>query len=100
MDTAEMKELLTGYLNEMDWSGGATKDEVVAHLAGRDEDLRTMVEEYVAEGRYDNPFHLLTVIPVQAWQDTQGDEWRGSESDDPEQVESHFKDGPVGQRER
>ncbi|MDF3016600.1 MAG: hypothetical protein K0R44_1825 [Thermomicrobiales bacterium] len=49
-----MRELLQGYFGELDWSGGATKDALVAHLAGRDEALRTMVNEYVAEGTYQN----------------------------------------------
>ena len=83
MDASEMKDLLNGYLGEMDWSGGATKEDVVNHLEGRDQDLHTMVEEYLPEGRYNDPFHLLTVIPVQAWQDSQGDEWRGAASNDP-----------------
>ena len=97
MDTSEMRELLQGYLSELDWSGGASKDAVLAHLAGRDEALRTMVNQYVAEGDYQSPDDLLNVIPAQAWQDVQGDEWRGAESQYAEDVPSHFQEGPVGQ---
>lgn len=97
MDSSEMRELLEGYLNEMNWAGGATKDAVLGHLAGRDDTLRTMVNEYVAEGTYADPHHLLTLIPAQAWQDSQGDEWRGPTSLDPEEVDSGFRDSPAGQ---
>ena len=91
-----MRELLQGYLGELDWSGGATKDDVMGHFAGRDDALRTMVNEYVPEGTYRDLDELLNVIPVQAWQDVQGDTWRGSESQYVEDVPSHFQDGPVG----
>lgn len=100
MDTSEMKELLTGYLGELDWSNGATKDDMMAHLAGRDEDLRTMINEYVAEGTYKDLDAVLYVLPVQGWQDTQGDKWRGPTSLDPEDVPSNFQDGPAGEDER
>jgi hypothetical protein len=30
MDTGEMQELLTGYMGELDWTGGVTKDDVLA----------------------------------------------------------------------
>jgi hypothetical protein len=99
VDTSEMKDLLSGYLRELNWTGGATKDQLVAHLAGRDETLRTMVNEYVAEGSYRDVDHVLYVLPEQAWQDAQGDQWRGSETDDPAETVSHFKDGPVGRAE-
>ncbi len=97
MDTSEMQELLQGYLSELDWSGGATKDDLIGHLAGRDEALRTMVNEYVAEGDYQNLDEVLNVIPVQAWQDVQGDAWRGAEIQYAGDVPSHFQEGPVGQ---
>ena len=97
MDTSEMQELLTGYLNEMNWAGGATKDDVLRHLSGRDETLRTMINEYVAEGTYGSPADLLNVIPAQAWQDAQGDRWTGPTSLDPDDVDSGFQAGPVGQ---
>jgi hypothetical protein len=90
MDTSEMRELLRGYLSELDWSGGVTKDDVIAHLAGRDDALRTMVDEYVAEGSYDGPEAMLNVIPAQAWQDVQGDQWRGAEIQYVEDTPSHW----------
>jgi hypothetical protein len=99
MDTSEMRELLQGYLGELDWSRGATKDALVAHLAGRDEALRTMVNEYVAEGTYQDLDDVMNVLPEQAWQSVQGDTWRGPESQYVEDVPSHFAEGPVGQEE-
>ena len=67
MDTSEMQELFQGYLSELDWSGGASKDELIGHLAGRDEALRTMVNEYVSEGDYRSVDEVLNLIPAQAW---------------------------------
>lgn len=97
MDASEMRELLQGYLSELDWSGGATKDDLLGHLAGRDDTLRTMLNEYVAEGTYGAPDDVLNVIPTQAWQDAQGDRWSGPTTLDPQEVESGFQDSPVGQ---
>ena len=97
MDTSEMRELLQGYLSELDWSGGATKDDLMAHLAGRDEALRTMVNQYVAEGGYQNVDEVLSVIPAQAWQDVQGDAWRGAQSQYAQDIPSGFQEGAVGQ---
>ncbi len=94
-----MQELLQGYLDELDWSGGATKDALVAHLAGRDEALRTMVNEYVAEGTYQNLDDVMNVLPAQAWQSVQRDTWQGPESQYVEDVPSHFAEGPVGHDE-
>ena len=97
MDEAGMRELLRGYLGEMDWSGGATKADVNAHLVERDGALATMVNEYVAEGSYQDANHLLTVIPEEAWQSVQGDNWQGSETQFVEDMPTHFKQGPAGQ---
>jgi hypothetical protein len=97
MDASEMRELLRGYLSELDWSGGTTKDHLIAHLAGRDEALRTMLNQYVAEGTYAGLDEVLSVIPAQAWQDVQGDAWRGAESQYAEDVSSGFAKSPVGQ---
>lgn len=97
MDASGMHELLRGYLNELDWSGGVSRDDIVGHLAGRDEALRTMVNEYVPEGTYQTAEAVVTLIPKQAWEDVQGDAWRGPASLDPEDVPSHFKEGPAGQ---
>lgn len=100
MDTGEMQQLLVGYLNEMDWRNGATKDDILEHLAERDDDLLTLVNEYVAEGTYKDPGAVMNVIPVQAWQASQGDTWRGGEVQYTEDVPSNFEAGPVGEDER
>ena len=100
MDTSEMRELLRGYVGELDWSGGATRDQVVGHLVGRDSALATMVNEYVADGSYRDVDHLMTVIPEVAWQNVQGDAWRGGDSLDPGDVPSNFRDGVTDQIER
>ncbi len=97
MDASEMRELLQGYLSELDWSGGATKDDLLRQMAGRDDALRTMVNEYVAEGTYGGAEDVLNVIPAQAWQDAQGDRWSGPTTLDPEEVDSGFQESPVGQ---
>jgi len=80
----------------MNWAGGATKDDILAHLAGRDDALRTMVNEYLAEGTYQGMGEVMALIPAQAWQDAQGDTWRGPESLDPDDMDSNFKAGRVG----
>lgn len=54
MDTNEMRELLQGYLCELDWSGGATKDTIMKILVERDDALTTMVNEYVS-GHFPGP---------------------------------------------
>ena len=92
-----MQELLTGYLGELDWTDGVTKDRLLAHLAGRDDTLRTMLNEYVAEGTYQDMDTVLSVIPAQAWQDSQGDQWQGAAMQYVADVPSHFQEGPVGQ---
>lgn len=96
MDTSEMRELLRGYLSELDRSGGRTKDDVMAHLDGRDDALRTMVNEYVAEGTYEDVDAVLNVIPAEARQAVQGDNWRGTESQYVEDVPSNYQEGQAG----
>jgi len=96
MDTSEMRDLLRGYLSELDWTTGPSKDDLMALLAGRDDALRTMLNEYLAEGTYPNADAVLTLIPAQAWQDIQGDTWRGAEIQYAEDVPSHLQEGPVG----
>jgi hypothetical protein len=93
VDTGEMRELLAGYLGELDWSGGISKDDLMVHLAGRDEALRTMVNQYVAEGTYQSADAVLYLIPAQAWQDAQGDTWRGSDAQLAEDIPSAFQAG-------
>jgi hypothetical protein len=99
MDASEMRELLHGYLSEMDWAGDTTKNDILEHLAGRDEALRTMVNEYLALGSYQGPDAVLDLIPAQAWEDVQGDEWRGVESQYVEDVESNYQEGRLGQNQ-
>src|SRR3954454_9791446 len=93
VDTSDMRELLVGYLGELDWSGGISKDDVMVHLAGRDEALRTMVNQYVVEETYQSADAILNLIPVQAWQDAQGDTWRGSDAQLAEDIPSNFQAG-------
>jgi hypothetical protein len=93
MDTSELRELLHGYLAELDWGGGVTKDDIMAHLAGRDDTLRTMLNEYMAEGMYATLDDVLNIIPSQAWQNAQGLEWRGPDTLLPEDVPSNFGTG-------
>ena len=97
MDTSEMRELLHGYLGELNWASGITKDDILEHLAGRDDALRTAVNQYVTEGTYADADAVMTVIPVQAWQDTQGDAWRGAENQPGEDTPKTFQSTPVGQ---
>lgn len=100
MEKNDLHGVLRGYLDELDWTRGATKADLLEYLAGRDEPLRTMVNEYVAEGSYQSADRVMNVIPEEAWQSVQGDIWRGSQSQFVEDVPSHFRDGQVGQDER
>jgi hypothetical protein len=92
-----MRELLHGYLSELDWSDGVTKDALLLHLAGRDDALRTMINQYVVDGVYQTRGEILNVIPAQAWQDAQGDEWRGAPSPYADDAPNTFQQSPVGQ---
>lgn len=71
----------------------------MAGLSGRDDALRTMVNEYIAEGSYQSVDEVMTLVPAQAWQDVQGDNWRGAETQLVEDVPSNFQKGPVGQND-
>ena len=92
MDERDMRELLTGYFTEMTWAGGLTKEDIVAKLTGRDDALLNVVGHYVPEGTYPNGQAVMDVIPEQAWQDAQGDEWRGGAIVD---TGGHFRDSPA-----
>lgn len=48
-------------------------------------------------GVYQTLDEVLNVIPAQAWQDVQGDAWRGAESQYTGDVPSRFQEGAVGQ---
>jgi hypothetical protein len=97
MDASEMRELLQGYLEELDWSGGVSKAALVAKLDGRDDALRTLVGEYVPEQTYRSPAEVMNLIPTQAWEDVQGDAYRGADTFDVPATPSHFQEGAVGQ---
>ncbi|HYO30212.1 MAG TPA: hypothetical protein VER37_06475 [Thermomicrobiales bacterium] len=98
MDASEMQELLQGYLSELDWAGGGvTKDDILRQLSGRDDTLRTMVNEYVAEGTYPDIAAVMSVLPAQAWQDAQGDAWRGAGGLLAEDIVTHYQESPAGQ---
>lgn len=58
-----------------------------------------MVNLYVVEGTYRDSDAVMTLIPAQAWEDVQGDDWRGAESQYVEDVPSHFQEGPAGKDE-
>lgn len=95
MDTRDMQTLFREYLSELEWSGGVTKDDVLEKLAGRDDSLRTMVDQFIAEGTYQDLDTFIGLIPAEAWQSVQGDTWRGPESQYVEDVESNFQQGEV-----
>jgi hypothetical protein len=96
MDANDMRRRLESYLSELNWAGGVTKEQVLAHLSKQDGTLATMVSEYIAEGTYARAGDVLTLIPTQAWQDAQGDAWRGPSTLNPEDVPSGFRQSPVG----
>ena len=96
MDANDMRQQLESYLSELNWAGGLTKEQVLAHLTRQDGTLATMVSEYISEGIYAGAGDVLTLIPTQAWQDAQGDTWRGPSTLDPKDVPSGFRQGPAG----
>lgn len=99
-DASEMHDLLRRYLGELDWSRGITKDDMMQLLVERDDALATMVNEYIAEGTYSDIDEVMNLIPDQAWQDVQGDEWRGPEIQFVEDVETHFSESRVAELEQ
>lgn len=96
MDQQEMQALLEGYFAGVDWGRGLERAEVVATVSD-DEALRNVLGQYLPEGVYHNLGEVMNLIPAQAWQDAQGDRWRGGEPADAPDVPSHFAEGPVGQ---
>lgn len=94
-----MRGKLRNYLKQLNWSNGVTKDDIMGTITERDNDLRTMVDEYIAEGTYPSADEVLFLIPDQAWQSSQGDAWRGPEIQYVENVETGFEQSPVGQDE-
>ena len=96
MDEAEMRELLDGYLRDVDWGRGLTKAELVG-LVQDDQALHNLLGQYLADQTFHSQAEALQLIPAQAWQDAQGDAWRGGEVHDMAGLPSHFLEGPVGQ---
>ena len=64
LDASEMRELLPGYFGELDWTRGAIRDDLVAHLAGRDEALRFVVDQGIAEGACQSLDDVMNVLPA------------------------------------
>ena len=96
MDAGDLRGRLEERLSGLDWGPGVTKEALAERLAD-DEPLGTLVGLYVPEGTYFSAADVLTVIPTQAWQDAQGDDWRGGELPDAAATQSAFRDSPVAQ---
>jgi len=92
MDEGDMRARFEQLLSGLDWTKGVSKQEMLDTLGG-DAALYTLVEEYVADEPWPSLARVLDVIPEQAWQDSQGDVWRGgAESEEAGTRSSHFKD--------
>lgn len=95
MDEGDMRSRFNDLLAGLDWSKGVSKQEMLDAL-GADAALYTLVEEYVADEPWPSLARVLDVIPEQAWQDSQGDVWRGgAESEETGTRSSHFRDSGV-----
>lgn len=95
MDEGDMQDRFNALLAGLDWSKGVTKQQILDTL-GEDAALYTLVEEYVADEPWPSLARVRDVIPEQAWQDAQGDVWRGgAESEETGTRSSHFKDSGV-----
>ena len=95
MDERDMRDLLRGYLEGTEWSRGRSKRDILDRLD--DDALRVMVDQYVAEGVYFSADDVLSVIPEQAWQAAQGDDWRGGAPAEETESFSRFLESPVAQ---
>lgn len=98
MDSGVMRSRLESMLQDASWQDGVAKQDLLG-MVQRDDALHTLVEEYVPDERFTSLDEVLTRIPVQAWQDAQGDEWRGAESEEAGASASHFPDSPVARDE-
>ena len=91
MDSGIMRSRLAGMLQDANWGDGVSKQDIVG-MVQRDDALHTLIEQYLPDERFTSMDAVLTRIPVQAWQDTQGDDWRGAESEESGASASHFGD--------
>jgi len=98
MDSKDMQGWLNDHLAGLDWAAGVTKEDLVTAVED-DEALRNVIGQYVTEGTYGSIAEVMAIVPVQAWQDAQGDQWRGGESYDADATPTGFRDGPVGRDE-
>ena len=98
MDSTVMRARLVGLLQDASWADGVTKQDIVGFVQS-DDALHTLIEEYLPAERFTALDDVLTLIPVQAWQDAQGDEWRGAESEEAGARASHFGEGAVSRDE-
>ena len=98
MDSDVMRSRLVGLLQDASWADGVSKQDIV-NMMQRDDALHTLIEEYLPEERFTDLESVLTRIPVQAWQDVQGDEWRGAESEEAGASASHFRDSAAARDE-
>ena len=98
MDGGVMRSRLEGLLQDASWQDGVSKQDIV-DMVQRDDALHTLIEQYLPDERFTDLESVLTRIPVQAWQDTQGDDWRGAESEEAGASASHFGEGGVARDE-
>lgn len=96
MDARDMRQWLDDHLTRLDWSTGVSKSDLLLAVAD-DEALRNLIGQYVADGQYQTKFDVLTVIPEQAWQASQGDTWRGGGTTEINETSGGFMDSPVVQ---
>ncbi len=94
MDGAVMRSRLEAMLQDASWRDGVSKQNIV-DLVRSDDALHTLIEEYLPDERFTALDDVMTRIPVQAWQDAQGDDWRGAESEEAGASASHFGESPV-----
>jgi hypothetical protein len=98
MDSGVMRSRLVSLLQDASWADGVSKQDIV-NMVQRDDALHTLIEEYLPEERFTALDDVLTRIPVQAWQDVQGDDWRGAESEEAGASASHFREGAAARDE-
>jgi len=98
MDGATMRSRFEGLLQDANWGDGVSKQDIVG-MVQRDDALHTLIEQYLPDERFTSMDAVLTRIPVQAWQDTQGDDWRGAESEEASASASHFSESATARDE-